>query len=212
MRHGNVLSHVTIATDPVYLTEPYIRSQEFVLMDRNNTNWLYNCEYVNEVPRPRHQVPMFLPGKNPWLGEVGAKYGMPQEAVRGGAATTRPEYAETIRSGKAARAEGAGGAGGADAGGADGREPPWDGARRRGAYHARPGQRAHDRRRRRQRGRAGRARRRRGRGHGRRRHGREGARRRAAAVGQADPLDRQHDVPPAITSAATSRWRSPAAP
>ena len=106
MRHGNVLSHVTIATDPVYLTEPYIRSQEFVLMERNNTNWLYNCEYANEVPRPKHQVPMFLPGKNPWLAEVGAKYAMPQEAVRGGAATTRPEYAETIRSGKATRAEG----------------------------------------------------------------------------------------------------------
>ena len=106
IRHGNVLSHVTIATDPVYLTEPYIRSQEFVLMERNNTNWLYNCEYANEVPRPRHQVPMFLPGKNPWLAEVGAKYAMPQEAVRGGAPTTRPEYAEVIRSGKATRAEG----------------------------------------------------------------------------------------------------------
>jgi hypothetical protein len=49
MRHGNVLSQVTIATDPVYLTEPYIRSQEFVLMERGNTNWLYNCEYVMEV-------------------------------------------------------------------------------------------------------------------------------------------------------------------
>ena len=47
IRHGNVLSQVTIATDPVYLTEPYIRSQEFVLMDRGNTNWLYNCEYVD---------------------------------------------------------------------------------------------------------------------------------------------------------------------
>ena len=101
IRHGNVLSHVTISTDPVYLTEPYIRSQEFVLMERNNTNWLYNCEYANEIPRPRHQVPMFLPGKNPWLTEISKKYGMPQEAVRGGAATTRPEYADVIRSGKA---------------------------------------------------------------------------------------------------------------
>jgi glyoxylase-like metal-dependent hydrolase (beta-lactamase superfamily II) len=95
------LSHVTIATDPVYLTEPYIRSQEFVLMERNNTNWLYNCEYANEIPRPRHQVPMFLPGKNPWLNEISRIYGVPQEAVRGVAATTRPEYAEVIRSGKA---------------------------------------------------------------------------------------------------------------
>ena len=47
MRHGNLLSQVTIASDPVYLTEPYIRSQEFVMMERGNTNWLYNCEYVD---------------------------------------------------------------------------------------------------------------------------------------------------------------------
>lgn len=106
MRHGNVMSHVTIATDPVYLTEPYIRSQEFVVMDRGNSNWLYNCEYVNEIPRPRHQVPAFLPGKNPWLTEVGLKYAMPQEAVRGGAATTRPEYVENLRSGRATSAVG----------------------------------------------------------------------------------------------------------
>jgi glyoxylase-like metal-dependent hydrolase (beta-lactamase superfamily II) len=106
IRHGNVLSHVTIATDPVYLTEPYIRSQEFVLMERNNTNWLYNCEYANEIPRPRHQVPLFLPGKNPWLTEIGTKYGVPQEAIRGGAATTRPEYADVIRSGKASNPAG----------------------------------------------------------------------------------------------------------
>ena len=55
MRHGNVLSQVTIATDPVYLTEPYIRSQEFVLMERGNTNWLYNCEYEMELAAHRER-------------------------------------------------------------------------------------------------------------------------------------------------------------
>jgi hypothetical protein len=61
MRHGNLLSQVTIASDPVYLTEPYIRSQEFVIMERNNTNWLYNCEYAMEVPTDKNEVPHFLP-------------------------------------------------------------------------------------------------------------------------------------------------------
>ena len=97
IRHGNVLSHVTIATDPVYLTEPYIRSQEFVLMERNNTNWLYNCEYANEMPRDTNIVPMFLPGKNPWLAEIEAKYAMPHEAMRGGAATPRPSGSRARR-------------------------------------------------------------------------------------------------------------------
>jgi cyclase len=92
IRHGNVLSQVTIATDPVYLTEPYIRSQEFVLMERGNTNWLYNCEYVMEVPKDKNEVPHYLPGANPWIGEFSAKHAMPEAGVRGGAETLLPEW------------------------------------------------------------------------------------------------------------------------
>ena len=92
MRHGNVLSQVTIATDPVYLTEPYIRSQEFVLMERGNTNWLYNCEYAMEVPRDKNLVPHYLPGKNPWAGEFEGRHAMPREGVRGGAESLLPGW------------------------------------------------------------------------------------------------------------------------
>ena len=92
MRHGNLLSQVTIATDPVYLTEPYIRSQEFVLMERGNTNWLYNCEYAMEVPKDKNEVPHYLPGQNPWIGEFEAKHAMPEDGVRGGAETLLPEW------------------------------------------------------------------------------------------------------------------------
>jgi cyclase len=92
MRHGNLLSQVTIATDPVYLTEPYIRSQEFVQMERGNQNWLYNCEYAMEVPKDKNEVPHYLPGQNPWLGEFEAKHAMPKEGVRGGAETLVPEW------------------------------------------------------------------------------------------------------------------------
>jgi cyclase len=92
MRHGNMLNHVTIATDPVYLTEPYIRSQEFLQMERGNQNWLYNCEYAPEVPRDRHEVPHYLPGQNPWMGEYEGKYVMPRDGVRGGAETLRPDW------------------------------------------------------------------------------------------------------------------------
>lgn len=97
VRHGNVLSHVTIATDPVYLTEPLIMSQEFVQMDRGNTNWLYNCEYARELDRPRNDVPNFLPGQNPSLTEYAQRYGMPLDAARGGAETTYPEYMQALR-------------------------------------------------------------------------------------------------------------------
>jgi len=97
MRHGNVLSQVTIATDPVYLTEPYIRSQEFALMERGNQNWLYNCEYVMEVPKDKNEVPHYLPGANPWIGEFSAKHAMPEAGVRGGAETLLPEWKPGVK-------------------------------------------------------------------------------------------------------------------
>ena len=213
MRHGNVLSQVTIATDPVYLTEPYIRSQEFVLMERGNTNWLYNCEYAMEVPRAKNEVPHFLPGKNPWLAEVGRQV----RDAAGGRARRRGDdaagYAETIRSGKATRAEGVPvpAVPTQVALSADAR--PGTRARRRGArpihvqgnVHMIVGAGANiavqvgDGRRPRRR-------------HRRRRHEREGAGRDPAAVGQGDPLDRQHRRSAPITSAATSRSRTPAGP
>ena len=92
IRHGNLLSHVMIITDPVYLTEPFVNSQEFTLMERGNQNWLYNCEYVMEVPRSKNEVPHFLPGENPFLRDFADKFGLPFEAVFRGAEATYPEY------------------------------------------------------------------------------------------------------------------------
>jgi hypothetical protein len=92
IRHGNLLSHVIIVTDPVYLTEPFVNSQEFVLMERGNQNWLYNCEYAMEVPQPKNEVPHYLPGENPFIQDFAKKFGLPFEAVFGGAKTLYPEY------------------------------------------------------------------------------------------------------------------------
>ena len=85
-----------IITDPVYLTEPYVLSQEFVLMERGNQNWLYNCEYVMEVPMDKYDVPFYLPGQNPFIEDYAKLYGVPFEAVFGGAPTTYPEYLPTM--------------------------------------------------------------------------------------------------------------------
>jgi cyclase len=99
IRHGNLLTHVMIATDPVYLSEPYVNSEEFVYMDRGNQNWLYNCEYVMEVPKAKNQVPHFLPGKNPFLKEFADKFGLPFDPVFGGADSTYPESLAKIEAG-----------------------------------------------------------------------------------------------------------------
>jgi len=92
IRHDNLLSHVMIISDPVYLTEPYVNSQEFVLMERENQNWLYNCEYVMEVPMDKNDVPHYLPGENPFIEDYADKFGLPFEAVFGGAETMYPDY------------------------------------------------------------------------------------------------------------------------
>jgi cyclase len=99
IRHGNLLSHMMIITDPVYLTEPYVNSEEFVLMDRGNQNWLYNCEYVMEVPMDQTKVPHFLPGKNPFAEDFSKKFGLPLAAVWGGAETTYPEFMPKLAAG-----------------------------------------------------------------------------------------------------------------
>jgi hypothetical protein len=93
IRHGQYLTHVTIIHDPVYLTEPLIRTENFVMAARDPGNWLWPCEYVVEITnRPKGEVPNYLPGENPFLTEFAARWGIPVEATRGGAETMYPEY------------------------------------------------------------------------------------------------------------------------
>jgi glyoxylase-like metal-dependent hydrolase (beta-lactamase superfamily II) len=87
-----------IINDPVYLTEPYVNSQEFALMERGNQNWLYNCEYLMEVPMDQTKVPHFLPGAAPFAADYSKKFGLPLTAVWGGAESTYPEYVAKLAS------------------------------------------------------------------------------------------------------------------
>ena len=97
LRHGNYLTVVVIQSDPVYLTEPLIRTTDFVYFPQGQmAPW--PCEPVNEVDRPVGVVPHHLPGTNPYLNEFPARYGVPPEAARGGAATMYPEYQQKLQS------------------------------------------------------------------------------------------------------------------
>jgi hypothetical protein len=98
IRHGNILSHLIVWTDPVYLSEPLIRSEDFVLQERTSGNWLWPCEYVDEILDRLHSaVPNYLPGKSPFAGDFAYRYGVPVEAAKGGAETTYPEYQIKLR-------------------------------------------------------------------------------------------------------------------
>jgi len=97
IRHGDILTHVSIATDPVYLTEPLIKTQDFRVTAQQGQNWLYPCEPVVEVAdRPRGAVPHYLPGQNPFQTEFANRYHIPLDAALGGAKTMYPEYRATM--------------------------------------------------------------------------------------------------------------------
>lgn len=102
MRRGDVLTWVTIINDPVYLTEPMIRTTEYRLAT-NLTPPPFPCDAVIEIPRPKGAVPHVLPGTADPTVDFAAKYGLPVEAARGGAETMYPEYRERIRRWSASR-------------------------------------------------------------------------------------------------------------
>jgi hypothetical protein len=93
MRYGNIMTILSIVTDPVYLSEPFLRSNDFALAQYSPSSWTYSCEPVEELTgAPRNRVPHYLPGENPFLNEFAKKYGIPLVAAMGGAETMYPEY------------------------------------------------------------------------------------------------------------------------
>jgi hypothetical protein len=95
-RHGDLLTVTMVLTDPVYFEEPFIRSATFQL-DAGQRVLPEPCEPQVEIPRAAGEVPHYLPGANPYLREFADLYKLPMSAVRGGAATTYPEFAKTLR-------------------------------------------------------------------------------------------------------------------
>jgi hypothetical protein len=96
VRHGDILTVTTVVEDPIYLTEPLVRSSNW-LLDPHLQRFSTPCEPVVEVPRKPGDVPHYLPGTNPFLNEVSKTYHLPLEAVRGGAETMYPEYRKKLK-------------------------------------------------------------------------------------------------------------------
>ena len=94
-RHDHVLTLTQVIMDPVYLTEPMIRTTNW-LADPEQVIANYPCEDVVEVPRPMGVVPHHLPGTNEFLREFPAFYGVPAVAAAGGAETMYPEYMKKV--------------------------------------------------------------------------------------------------------------------
>jgi hypothetical protein len=95
-RHGDILSVTARIEDPVNLTEPLYVSREFQLSATPMNPAAWPCTVADEAVAPGH-VPHHLPGRNPFVNEMTDLFGIPVEAVLGGAETMYPEYRKKIR-------------------------------------------------------------------------------------------------------------------
>jgi hypothetical protein len=95
MRRGDYLTWINIVHDPVYLTEPLIRSGEYRLT-LGAPFPAHPCTPADEG-HTEGTVPAHLPGKNPFLHEPAKLMNIPEEALRAGAASMYPEFREKLR-------------------------------------------------------------------------------------------------------------------
>src|SRR5690606_18711174 len=98
--HDDTITHIAVIRDPVYLTEPWVKTQHFELMPRAlpANAWLWPCTVVEEVDRDPNEVPHYLPGKNPYMAAYRAEVHLDVPGVGGGAATLLPEFAPRVAS------------------------------------------------------------------------------------------------------------------
>ena len=99
-RHGDLLTARAILQDPVYLSEPYVRSRVWQFDPAANfgNGLAAPCEPIDELPRAGtgDVFPHYLPGRNPFVNELTRYYNLPQEAVLGGAHTMYPEFRKKL--------------------------------------------------------------------------------------------------------------------
>jgi hypothetical protein len=95
-RHGNALIITMFLHDPIYFEEPYVRTKVWTL-DPTVRRLPEPCEPAIEVPEPPGYVAHYLPGTNTSLHDASNEFGIPWEAVRGGAKTTYPEYQARLK-------------------------------------------------------------------------------------------------------------------
>jgi hypothetical protein len=100
VRHGDLLTIMTVTEDPIYLEEPLVQTGSYRLNPRGNappTN--PTCFPFTELPSldAPGTVPHFMPGRNPDAQTFARKYNLPLEAAYGGAQTIYPEYRKKLK-------------------------------------------------------------------------------------------------------------------
>jgi hypothetical protein len=101
IRRGDYLTWINIVNDPVYLTEPLVRSAEYRL-NVNQQVPAHPCTSIFEGLE-KGQVPHYLPGENPFVKDLRARYGIPADQPTGGPDTATPEFQKRLTHGEWSR-------------------------------------------------------------------------------------------------------------
>ena len=97
----------TIIEDPVYLSEPFVRTTEYEMsvrpvpvlgypFTRNDGPTFYRCFPSEETIAEKGYVPHNLPGENTLLDDFAQKHGIPRWVMGTGAASMYPEFTQQI--------------------------------------------------------------------------------------------------------------------
>jgi cyclase len=98
IRHGDSITYVSVLKDPVYLSEPLIRTTEMVRSVRSPEAWLYACDDGELIlNRAKDRAPNYVFGQNPFLREYSEQHRVPLVGAMGGAETMYPEFVAKLK-------------------------------------------------------------------------------------------------------------------
>jgi glyoxylase-like metal-dependent hydrolase (beta-lactamase superfamily II) len=106
VRHGDHLVDTTVVTDPVFLTEEEVRSDDFFRQPTDHGAWLYACDDGEQIiGRAPDVVPNYPFGAQPFAKEYSQKYKIPLLSGIAGAPSIYPEFAARLKTATDAEAE-----------------------------------------------------------------------------------------------------------
>jgi cyclase len=98
VRNGARLTNMTVTTDPVFLSEPIVRSNDYGQQPTDHQAWLYACDDGEQIlDRASDYVPHYLFGKQPYVREFSTRYNVPFAASVIGASSMYPGLAARLR-------------------------------------------------------------------------------------------------------------------
>jgi cyclase len=105
VRHGDRITYTSVITDPVFMTEPIVRTTDLYRQPVDPNSWLFACDDGEQIlDRRPDDVPNFLFGQNPFVREFANTYKFPLLGALGGPETMYPEYAAKLKTATDAQA------------------------------------------------------------------------------------------------------------